>query len=431
MFLPILLTSFSTYFFLLIEKVFLARLSVLDVEAAINASYVCQIFQGAGVGLAMMAQVFVGQWKGAKAWQEIGPGIWQFFWFSIIYLFITLPLGWIFGRFYFEGISIAEVVFPYYNFSLFISFLFPLGASLSSFYLGLGKTRLVLCATVISQIIKIGLCYIFIFGWDPYIPAWGLLGGAISTLIAQGGFCFVLMVGFLQEKNRALFCVNKWHFQPRFFWNCIRPGLLRAAARVLNFTSWASIAHLMAIKGGNYLVVLSIGGTITLFLSFLGDAICQTYMIVVSQIIGSRQYHMLEKVYRSGIFLTMLVILLFTFPLLVFPEYSFNLLFPTVNLSATMIRDVLFGVWLCQAFYTFSFIPLSFVLAYKDTKFVFYLGCFNWINGFLLMYVAIMKIEIAAENFWLTLVLMHASIAVLYFLRMKKLQATSLAKLTS
>ena len=50
-------------------------------------------------------------------------------------------------------------------------------------------------------------------------------------------------------------------------------------------------------------------------------------------------------------------------------------------------------------------------------------------NGFLLMYAAIDKFNILADQFWLVLTLMHASSYILYYWRMKWLQArvTSLA----
>ena len=54
------------------------------------------------------------------------------------------------------------------------------------------------------------------------------------------------------------------------------------------------------------------------------------------------------------------------------------------------------------------------------------MGVVNWINGYLLMYIAIEKISIAAEQFWLVLTLMHATTALLYLWRMKYLQKRSL-----
>ena len=426
LFFPILLITFSNYLFLFIEKLLLARVSVPTMEAAVNAAYVCQIFQAPCVALAMMAQVYVGRWYGANEWKSIGSGVWQFIWFSFLSMLITVPCSLIYGNFYFQGTGLQRIVQPYFNFLISINFLFPLGATLICFYIGRGKTRLVLLATLGSQLVKLALAYLLIFGWG-WIPALGLMGGAISTLISQGGFCLLLLFVFLNSKNTALYHSRAWHFQPFLFWGCIRPGLLRAANRVLNFTSWAAIAHLMTAKGGDYLLVLSVGGTLFIFLPFLGDAICQAQTTVVSQILGTRNYTLMHKAFRSGLLLALITIILSAVPLILFPSQTFDFLFPSMALEKMIVQKVFFGIWICFAFFTFAYIPLSYILAFADTKFSLFMGAFSWINGYLFMYVAIEITNIAANQFWLVLSLMHGSVALLYFYRMKWLQSRVLS----
>ena len=145
----------------------------------------------------MMAQVFVGRWLGAQEWKAIGPGIWQFIWFSVLSMFITVPCQLIYGKFYFHGTGLEEVVLPYFYLLVGINFLYPLGSTLACFYLGQGKTRLVLWVTISSQVGKLLFAYLLIFGWGGWIPSLGLLGGAVSTLVAQGGFCLALLGVFL------------------------------------------------------------------------------------------------------------------------------------------------------------------------------------------------------------------------------------------
>lgn len=126
--------TFSTNLFPTVEKVLLATLSKEDMEASLSAYYAVQIFQLSFVSLAMMAQVFVGNWYGEKKLSRIGPAIWQFIWFSIISLAITLPFGYLYGKFYFKGTVIEAIVLPYYYSLLAMSFLFPLGGALTCFF---------------------------------------------------------------------------------------------------------------------------------------------------------------------------------------------------------------------------------------------------------------------------------------------------------
>lgn len=427
LFFPILIVTFSNSVFLFVEKILLARLSTQAMEASVSAGYAIQIFQAPCVALAMMAQVCVGRWRGAKEWKTIGPGIWQFIWFSFLSMLITVPSSLLYGSYYFHGTDIEPIVLPYYYFLVSINFLYPLGSTLTCFYLGQGKTRLVLFATIASQFIKLVIAYILILGWDGWISSFGLIGGAMSTLIAQGGFCLFLFTVFFNSKHSDAFDSRSWHFQPKLFWESIHPGLLRASNRILSFLSWASIAHLMTSKGGDYILVISVGGTLFLFLPFIGDAICQAQTTVVSHILGARDYFLMDKAFRSGVLLVLTTVVLISVPFLIFPYATFHYLFPNTVLDATSISRIFLGVWTSFVFFTFSFIPISYVLAFKDTKFSLFMGGMSWVNGFLLMYVAVDVMQVAANQFWLILSLMHASTALCYYLRMRWLQSKALA----
>lgn len=424
LFFPILLMTFSNCLFLIVEKVFLGRLAPEAMTAAVSAAYACQVTQLPTVALAMMAQVCVGRWHGAQEWTSIGPGIWQFVWFCLLSMFITVPIGLLYERYYFHGTSIEAIVLPYYRSLLAINFLFPLAATLSCFFLGQGKTRLILVLTLISQGIKILFAYLFIFGWGNLIPAWGLLGGVFSTFLAQGGFCLVLLGVFLQPRLKKIYHSSDWTFKPKLFWECIQPGLLRAMNRVLSVTSWAAIAHLMTAREGDYPIILSVGGTLFLFLPFVGDAICQAQITVVSHILGSKRYSELHRAFRSGLTLVSSTILLCAIPLLIFPFQTFDWLFPKVEMTPEAIKNIFLGVWASFAFFTFTFIPISYVLAFKDTKFSLFMGVMSWAIGYLFMYLAIEFYSMPADQFWLVLTITHALNALFYQWRMKKLEST-------
>lgn len=422
LFIPLAAVAFSNSAYLVVEKLFLVHLSTIDLEAAINAAYACQIFQGFCVVLAMVAQVYVGRCCGAQDYKAVGPGIWQFIWFSLLSTLFTFPCGVVYGYFFFRHTEIESIVWPYYSFLLGINFLFPLTISLTSFYVGQGKTRLVFWATLISQIVKVGIASILILGWRDWISPMGLMGGVISTLIAQGGLCLALFIVFLNGKHREKCDTWNWHWRPRFCWDCLYPGLMRAVGRVLTFLSWACTAYLMTSRGGDYLLMLSIGGTLFLSFQFLADAIYQAQITITSHLLGARYFSSLGTAYRSAIILVALITGFVGIPFLVFPLATFDYLFPGIIVAENAIRAIFLGVWMCFAFFSYSFIPIGHVFAFKDAHFFLFMGVFNWINGYLLMYVAIENMGIAADQFWIVLSLMHACNALCYYLRMRWLE---------
>ena len=105
--------------------------------------------------------------------------------------------------------SYGAIVWPYYCFLVGISFLYPLCTSLSCFYISQGKTKLVFFSTIGSQCVKLLLAYLFIFGYEEWLSAWGLLGGAMSTLVTQCALCLLLLGVFMSPKNAVTFQSRK------------------------------------------------------------------------------------------------------------------------------------------------------------------------------------------------------------------------------
>jgi multidrug resistance protein, MATE family len=422
LFLPLVGTSITNYAFHVLEKLFLTRVSQVALEAALNATIACQIFQAASISLVMMAQVYVGRWYGGRIWTMIGPGIWQFIWFSFLSMIITVPGSLCYGIWYFHGTEIESAALPYFYLFTFFNFLYPLGASLTCFFLGQGKTRFILFASIVDQILKIGLAYLLIFGIDPFLPGMGMIGGAISSLTAQAIFCIILGIVFLKKNHRETFHSHRWKLDPLLFWECIKPGLFRGLNRVLSFASWACIAHLMAIKGGDYLLILSIGGSLNLFSPFLFEAIYQTQTTIVSQMIGAKNFTNLFAASRSSLILVLCFTCLIGIPFLLFSQKIFTFLFPGIAIDIQTIQNLFCGIWLWFFYFTFAAIPLSYILAFKDLKFYSFVGAIFWITDYLLMYFFIEKIQIPANLFWIVLSLVQmASTIPIYFWRMSTL----------
>ena len=396
-------------------------------EAAVSAAYVLQMFQMPCVAIAMMAQVFVGRWYGAGNFTKIGRGLWQFIWFSLLSHALVYPCGRLYGYYYFQGMSIEEVVWPYYHFLLGINFLFPLAAALSCFYLGQGKTRLVLWTTLGTQGIKILFSYGLIFGVGESVPVFGIMGGAIGTFVSQGLLCLILLAVFLNRRHREIYASFRASFEGKLFWECLKPGLLRAGSRLLGFMSWTATAYLVTSKGGDFLLVFSVGGTLFLFLPFISEALCQAQITVFSQILGNRDFSGLDRAYRSGRILALATGTLFILPLILFPATTFQFLFSKFTMDERQIALTFAGVGACFFFFNLAALYLSSMLAFKDMKFLFLAGAVLWVSGFIFMYVAIEKLFMPPEYFWLTVSSIHATTALFYYWRTKwLLKSTSL-----
>src|SRR5438105_322229 len=242
LFFPLLLVTFSSAIYFLLEKLFLARYSIDSMQAAVTVTYISQVFYSPCIALAMMAQVIVGRSVGAQKNNEMGPCIWQFIWFSFLSLAITVPANLLYGNYFLRGSEFEADARSYMNLFLVMNCLYPLGTALSCFFTGQGKTTLIMVGTIGCQFLKIIFGYLFIFGFG-FCPSLGILGGALSTIVSHFIYIVLLFVIFINKKNRTLFSTNFWKLRPKLFYENLYPGFLRALSRVLGFASWTSTVH--------------------------------------------------------------------------------------------------------------------------------------------------------------------------------------------
>jgi MATE family multidrug resistance protein len=417
LFIPIALTTLSGSLTLFIERLFFAYLSNEAIEAAINAIYVYNIFQAPCLVIAMMAQVYVGRLHGAQENHAIGGMVWQFIWFALLSMVIVIPTGYLFATYYFSDTALEDLALPYFYLLLSINFLYPLGTGLSCFYIGRGKTRLCLLTSLGSYCINLLLAYILIFGVEGWIPALGLIGGAISNLIAQGLYCLFLLAVFLSPKYAKIYGTHNWMLQPKLFWDSIYPGILRALNRLSVLLCWACLARLMMTKQGDYLLFWSIGGIIGLFLPFIGEAIGQALTTVLSNMVGAGAFNLIRNADFAGFLLVMVIVAAMGIPMLLIPTETFHLLFPEVTIANDFVIQVFFGLWLTFTFATLCYIPVSRILAFKDTSFFLVTGALPWIDYYLVLYVAVNILEVSAALCWTILGFSNLVVLIIYLWR--------------
>lgn len=395
---PIFLIQFSASFLGIFERIWFSHLSTTLLEASINVIYILRLFQLPSIALVIMGQAFIGYHYGAQEKKAIGPCVWQLIWFSLLTPLFVMPLSFLVHRYYFRGTEIEEAATAYFFILSFGNFLYPLIAALSCFYLGRGRIRLITIATLMTILINAGLDILLIFGIDPWIPPLGLRGAAWATVISQGLLSAGLFLLFLSPSNKHLYSTDQWRFQPRLFWHYISHALPRALGRLMMIAIWTANMHIMISKGGTHLLVLTIGGTISLFLSFLGDGLHQTLTVLISNARGRKDDNYIQKMLKSCLFFLIVVGIMMSVPLIGVPRHLLALfaLTPTEPLIST-----LFWVWLNTMIYIASVIPLSFLMAYKATHLLLIANTASWVVGYLPVYLGMQLFQFSPDKFWL------------------------------
>ena len=166
------------------DRLFLSHYSLEAWTAASTSSYIAFLYQMMLSVIAMIAQSFIAQHIGAKRPSNVGPIVWQMIWFAFLSMLITYPSSFL-AEMYFRGTEVEGPALAYFRPMALFNFLFPLNAALSAFFIGRGKTRIILYANISIQLVNIALDYLLIFGIGSILPPLGTFGAALQQLFQK------------------------------------------------------------------------------------------------------------------------------------------------------------------------------------------------------------------------------------------------------
>ncbi|NGX37369.1 MAG: hypothetical protein K1000chlam2_00523 [Chlamydiae bacterium] len=420
--LPLILGLFSASFMGFCDRLFLSHYSIEAFEGSVSAGYLCLLFQLPIMRIATMSQVFVGLDYGSKNYQSIGPTVWQMIWLALFSILITFPPSQFFAPYFFEGSAVSHTANTYFSTMMVANFLFPLGTAISAYFIGQGRTRIIFLTTLLSHGLNVGLDYIFIFGIEGVFPSLGIFGAALATGISQAVFCVVLFMFFIRKKERTSYGTGIFHFNWNLFWPQLRIGLPRAIARMFILTAWVSCSRVMTMKGGDYLMVLSVGGTLILLFTFFNDGMLQGMITIASNLMGAKQYQKIWKLARSALISILVASALLSIPYLVFPEWTLSFLVATPPSPQTLqiLKKSCIWLWLFFFCYGFSIIGISLVTASRDVGFYLISNIFVWLTSYVPVYIAMNFLNWTPDKLWLIMALDSLIYGTIFLLRSRK-----------
>ena len=196
--LPLVISTASWTVMHFCDRVFLMRFSKQAFAAAMPAGMVYFTLFCFPMSLTGYVTTFVAQYFGAGERKRIGTVTWQGVWIGIIAgpLFLaTIPIANAIFANSDHGTEIQRLESLYYQTMALGAGGGIISVALSSFFTGIGKTRVVMFVNAFAALMNIGLDVIFIFGLLG-IPRLGIVGAAIATVIAQWikVVCYVFVI---------------------------------------------------------------------------------------------------------------------------------------------------------------------------------------------------------------------------------------------
>jgi MATE family multidrug resistance protein len=193
------------------DRLFLSRLGPEQMNASMAGGLTTFMMMTFFLGLTGYSTALVAQYLGSGRKDRCATATTQAMLIALAaYPIILLARPLVHFAFAKTGISESQLVpqIAYFDILIYATVIGLFRNCLSSFFSGIGRTRIVMVAAVTAMAVNVGMNYLLIFGKFGF-PAWGIRGAACGTII--GGVCglCVLLASYLGPQIRRTYQVTR------------------------------------------------------------------------------------------------------------------------------------------------------------------------------------------------------------------------------
>jgi multidrug resistance protein, MATE family len=311
---------------LTIDRIYLGNFSTEALGAAMAVMGVFWTPMALLQQTAAYLMTFVAQYFGAQQFKMIGPAVWQAIYVSVfggIAFLLLIPSSSVLFALVGHSESMQGLEVEYFNAICYSALPTALVAVSSSFFTGLGNTRIIMAINGVGLVVNILFDYLLIFG-NMGFPALGVAGAGYATTfanIAAAIFGFYLV---FQRKNEEKYKVlSGWKLNMQLTRRYIKYGIpsgLQWALEGLAFTFFLIFIGRMA-NGDAALASSSIVVTIMMLSVLPAMGMAQAVSILVGQYLGEQKPEKAEEASWSGLQVALMYILTAGLSFVLFPNF--------------------------------------------------------------------------------------------------------------
>ncbi len=332
------------------DRLFLARVGPEQMNAAMGGYVSLQTLMFFFVGLTGYTTALVAQYFGAGQKHNSSKAAFQAILLTILawpIIIMAKPLAT--HLFSSAGISATQVGYQTVYLSILVNFsIFSLMRyTLGCYFTGIGKTRIVMVATIVAMVVNVLLDYILIFGHMGFAPM-GVSGAAYAT--SAGSICatIVLLVTYFSKTNRIEFKIIE---SLRFNWDIMKRllkyGYPAGLEMFFNFLAFSAMVVLFHSRGDAEATAATImfNWDMVSFIPLLGIEIAVTSL--VGRYMGAGRPQVAHRAalsgIRTGLFYSAVILILFVFIpktlVMVFKPDNYSHIFNTaVPMAVKMVQ---------------------------------------------------------------------------------------------
>ena len=250
--LPVVVSRASYTVMLVINRLFLSRVGKHELAASMSGGMTSFVMSSFFEGVVGYVTALAAQYYGAGERKMCTRATTQALYLAVAsypILLCCVPLIKVIYAWTGQDPELAIPATVYAQILLVGSILLLIRIALGSFFVGIGKTRIVMIANIASAFVSIPLNYIFIFG-ELGLPAMGIRGAAYGTICGSLTSFIVLLATYLREISREPFKVeDPWRFRVDIVKRLLRFGIPAGVEPFLNWFAFNIFLQFMHSYG--------------------------------------------------------------------------------------------------------------------------------------------------------------------------------------
>ncbi len=246
--LPMVISQASETIMLFVDRLFLSWLGKTYISAAMSGGLSAFVFMSLFTGTVGYVNALSAQYYGAQEEESCIRTVTQGFRLSVIFYPLALLLIPLVGKFFaVSGHTPGQIAleYTYFKMLMFGGILALLRTVLASFFLGIGRTRIVMYSNIAGMIINIPVNYVLIFGKLGF-PEMGITGAAIGTIAGSLLIFIILFIAFIKHRiyreHRENFL---WKFNIPIMKKLLRYGVPAGVEMFLNVFAFNIFVQMM------------------------------------------------------------------------------------------------------------------------------------------------------------------------------------------
>jgi len=308
--LPLILANGMHATNMFFDRTFLAWFSADTFTASLQAGALHWLLLTLFFQTVIYASTFVAQYEGAKETQMIGPVTWQAVYlalFGSLVLILCAPLGFPLFRWIGHEGNLPLLEGQYFYVMCLGSVGMLLNAALYSYYIGRGRTAMVLFVNACSCLLNICLNAWMIFE-EIWIFPMGIEGAAwatnISALAGAGIFGLLMAAEKGAESRFSLF--SGWRFDRKLSTRILRFGVPSGVHGVLDMLGFTTFLLVVGVFGYHAQHASNLAMNLNLFLFLPAIGVSNGVQILTGQLCGAKRHRAVERLATGTALITLI-----------------------------------------------------------------------------------------------------------------------------